>query len=135
MQKKIISHPFNKVAEKAGWDWLYSFLERHPQLSLREPEATSLNRIKGFNKTEVKLFFENLGKVLEENDVIPSRIYNMDKTALPTVPALSKVMAQKGQKLLGKAVSAERGTTTTLIACISASGNYIPPMFVYKRKI
>lgn len=45
----------------------------------------------------------------------------MDETALPTVPKLSKAVAQKGMNRFIKAVSCERGTTTTLILCVSAS--------------
>lgn len=127
-------HPFNKEKQQAGWDWFYSFLNRHPDLKLRTPEATSLNRLKGFCKEEVDDFFKNVGSVYESNKIVPSKIYNMDETALPTVPKLSRVVAQKGIKRLGKAVSAERGTTTTLIACVSATGNYISPFFIYRRQ-
>ena len=53
----------------------------------------------------------------------------MDETCLPTV------FTKKGQKLLSKAVNGERGTTTTLIACVRATVSYIPPMFIYGRKM
>ena len=35
--------PFNKSSNKAGKDWLFNFLKRHPELSLRQPDSTSLN--------------------------------------------------------------------------------------------
>ena len=40
-----------KTNKAAGPDWLSSFMRRHPTLSTRVPEATSLNR------TNVGLFF------------------------------------------------------------------------------
>ena len=35
--------PFNKSLNKAGKDWLFNFLKRHPELSLRQPDPTSLS--------------------------------------------------------------------------------------------
>ena len=35
--------PFNKSSNKAGKDWLFNFLKRHPELSLRQPDPTSLS--------------------------------------------------------------------------------------------
>ncbi|XP_053685837.1 uncharacterized protein LOC128735375 [Sabethes cyaneus] len=45
-----IKHPFDKKSELAGQDWLYGFRKRHPELSLRSPEATSAARAQGFNR-------------------------------------------------------------------------------------
>lgn len=45
----------------AGRDWLEGFLKRNG-ISVRKPEATSINRITAFNKTEVSLFYKNLKK-------------------------------------------------------------------------
>ena len=55
-EKLNIPHPFSKETKLAGKDWLEGFLKRNPTLSVRKPEPTSLNRLNGFNKAEVKLF-------------------------------------------------------------------------------
>ena len=42
----------------AGKDWMYSFMKRHGNLSLRAHEATSIARAQGFKRYEVgKLFY------------------------------------------------------------------------------
>ena len=48
------NHSFSKTKEIAGKDWLSGFRARHPQLSLRKPEATSAA---AFNKVNVGKFF------------------------------------------------------------------------------
>lgn len=53
-----IPHRFS--VDKAGKNWMYAFLKRHPEFSLRSPEKTSLARAKGFNKAVVGNFFNLL---------------------------------------------------------------------------
>lgn len=132
-EKNNIQHTFNGDKKMAGKDWLQSFLRRHPNLSLRKPEATSLGRISGFNAESVGLFFNNLDEVLKKYNFQASRIFNVDETGVTTVQVPSKIIAPKGVKQLGKAVSWERGRNITACCSISASGVYIPPMFIYPR--
>jgi hypothetical protein len=133
-ERSGIKHPFNKIEKLAGTDWYYGFLARHPEMSLRSPEATSLARIYGFNKTAVSKFFENL-LCVNEREILPaSRIYNVDETGVTTVQKPQKIMARKGQKQVGKLVSGERGCTITVVAAMSAAGNFVPPMIVFPRK-
>ena len=51
---------FAKDSQMAGKDWLYGFLKRHPDLTIRSPEATSMARAVGFNGPQVTRFFLNL---------------------------------------------------------------------------
>jgi hypothetical protein len=56
-----------------------------------------------------------------------------DETGVKTVQRPSKIVAEKGTRQVGKATSAERGTTVTLATAISAIGNSVPPMFIFPR--
>ena len=85
-------------------------------------------------QTEVKMFFENLEALQKTYHFDPNHIYNVDETGISNVQRNSKILALKGQKQVGMATSAERGSTTTVVCAFSASGKYIPPFFVFKRK-
>lgn len=129
-----IPHSFNTNLQLAGLDWADGFLKKH-KLSLRTPSKTSLARISGFNKNQVDVFFNNLEDLMKKYKFPASRIWNMDESSTSTVPNKTpKVVSVQGKKLVGKISSAERGTTSTVICTMSASGNYVPPTIIFARK-
>lgn len=133
--KNNIKHPFSVRTKLAGKDWLTGFRKRHPELSLRSPEATSAARARAFNKPVVTKFFTLLKTVLDKTKFPPHRIFNVDETSVSTVPSKnSKVLAKKGRKQVGRVVSAERGASTTAVICMGAGGSYVPPMLIFSRK-
>lgn len=132
-EKNKIKHPFNTQKEEAGKDWFYGFLKRNPEVSVRMPEATSVNRISAFNQHEMEIFFKNLLNIFEKHSIPPNRIYNVDETGVTTVHKPSKIIAPKGQKQVGAATSWERGKNVTVCCCMSAIGHFIPPMFIFPR--
>jgi hypothetical protein len=67
-----------------GKDWLSGFLNRHPGMSLRKPEVTSLARASGFNKVVVDKFYSLLREILLLHNFQAARIYNVDETGIST---------------------------------------------------
>lgn len=122
-----LRHNFNNEKKTCGKDWLRGFLARHPRISLRRSEATSLNRVIAVNRNDVKLFYDNLEVVFEKHKFPASRVYNVDETEIC-------ILAEKGQKQVGTITSDERGQTTTVVCCMSAAGDFVPPMFIFKRE-
>lgn len=133
-EKMKIKHPFNKKTKMAGKGWLNGFRQRNSQLSLRLPEATSLARAEAFNKPQVNKFFTKLEQIIDENKIEKTMIFNMDESALTTVQVPPKVFALKGKKQVGAITSAERGVHTTIVACMSSGGMYVPPSIIFPRK-
>jgi len=129
-----ISTRFNTESRRAGKEWLRRFLLRHPELSLRIPEATSLARAAGFNRQRVSEFYKILDKLVDDERLTPDRVYNMDETGFTAVQKPQKVFAKKGKHQVGAITSSERGKNVTFVCCVSASGSYVPPLVIYPRK-
>lgn len=125
----------NKWSENktAGIDWAHSFMDRHKhEISIRTPEATSIQRMTNFNQYNVDSFFVNLENALARG-FGPESIWNVDETGVTTVQRPTKVLAEKGAKQVGSVVSQERGILVTVCCGINAIGNHIPPFFVFPR--
>lgn len=128
-----IPHSFNRVKKMAGKDWCLKFLNRVGGLSVRKPEATSLARATSFSKTNTERFFGLLKEVKDKYNFSDDRIFNLDETGVTVVQKPTKIIAQKGKKQVGRITSLEKGNTTTLVVCVSASGTFIPPVAIFKR--
>jgi len=133
-EKMGLNHRFDRNKQIAGWDWLKGFRERNPNISLRAPEPTSAARARAFNKPQVMKFFALLEKTVTEEGIQPHRIYNMDESGLNTVQNPPKVFAAKGKKQVGAITSAERGEHVTVVVCVNAIGNLVPPALIMPRK-
>ena len=129
-----LQNNFNEQKKIAGWDWYYKFMERHPGLSLRTAEATSAARAEGFNKEAVNEFYDILSSAMTKYNFQPTNIWNVDETGITVVPkSCGKVIGMKGRKQVGRRTSAERGKTVTAEICVSANGNYMPPLLIFPR--
>jgi hypothetical protein len=86
-EKNGLSHKFHLEKKMAGYDWVYSFLDRNPNLSVRKAQSVSYARSKGLNKEEVGKFFRNLSAMYDELSLWeePGRIFNADETGLQLI--------------------------------------------------
>lgn len=119
--------------KSADIEWMKNFMKRHPVLSLRKTENTSLSRSTSFNKHNVMMFFDNYERVLQRGNYTPDWIYNLDKTSIMTVVQAPNVIARTGQKQVGQSVLAERGQLITMCGIINAFENTIPPVFIFPK--
>lgn len=133
-EKNNIKNPFVKENKAAGRDWFERFLKRNPEISIRKPQPTSINRLTAFNREEISLFFSKLDSVMERYKLSSARIFNADETGVTNVQTSGKILAQKGQRRVGFITSAERGRTTTVMCSFGASGIYVPPFFIFARQ-
>jgi hypothetical protein len=71
-------------------------------------------------------------KQTSKNNYNPNTIFIADESGLSVVQnKIPKVVALKGKRKVGVMASAETGSQNTGIACISATGTYVPPMIIF----
>lgn len=133
-EKNKIPHPFKKGS--AGNDWFAGFIIRHPNLTLRKPEPTSIARARGFNKPQVYRFFDLLEEQIKKYNIDATSIYNMDETGIQTSSSNPPPQSfdKTGKRQVGLIASSERGKTTTVVCCCNAAGSFIPPFMIFNRK-
>ena len=127
-------HPFKEGY--AGRGWYEGFMARQAILTLRTPQALSYARAVASSKETIDDFFAKLGAIFGRLNLIakPSLIFNADESGVSIVHRPAKVVAQIGRHNVPSLTSADRGKTHTILACVSASGQVLPPFMVYPRK-
>ena len=133
-EKLQVPHKFSAQSKMAGLEWLRGFIRRHPQLSIRTPQGTSICRAVGFNRPKVERFFNLYKECLQVNSYSANNIWNVDESGITNVQKPGKIVATKGVRQVSKMTSAERGFTVTVVCAMNAAGHYIPPMIIWPRK-
>ena len=114
--------------------WWLNFKRRHPNLTLRKVDTLDRSRAQSLNADVIKEYFDLLGKVLTENDLLssPRQIYNCDETYLPLNESKEKAVTVKSAK---STYCQSTGSTEhiTMLCGVSASGAALPPMIIYPR--
>ena len=117
-----------------GEDWYRAFMKRHPSLSLKKPELLQKLR-KDARKPEIIFdFYSKLKEVIQNNglDINKSMfVFNADESGFNSDPSRVRAIGSKGQAL--SRVSGGSGReSTTVLACVSADGKYLPPLIIFK---
>ena len=83
------------------------------------------------NQTDLDNYFKELKGILDENKLEdkPGQNYNMDESGIPLDHHSPCVLARKGQKK-----STDNKSQITIVGCINATGQALPPFIVFDAK-
>lgn len=126
-----LSTPF--PAGRPGDDWYYSFIKRHPTLSVKKPELLQKCRKDARDPFVVYEFYDELTQLIKDNSLEgrPEFIFNCDESGFPTDPKKLKAIGEKGRPL--SRISGGSGReSVSVLATISADGYCLPPLIVFK---
>ena len=116
-------------------NWLTEFLKRwHDRLRSLNPRSLEACRAKGSTPEIIESYYNELDHILEKYNLKdkPHLIYNLDETGLQPNHTPPNVIAPANSK--PQSITSPRSTTVTLLGCINAIGNSLPPFFVFKGK-
>ena len=103
--------------------WFKRFLQQQPQLSYHRGDPTANVRMNCLSEDVIADYFALLKEELTKNKLMnsPSRIYNVDETQICLDGHAPRVVATGRNQV-------------TVIACVSASGQCIPPFVIFVAK-
>ncbi|XP_065650696.1 uncharacterized protein LOC136078812 [Hydra vulgaris] len=119
-----------KTTQKLAYEFAMTRSKRIPK-SWKSLQIAGKQWLRGFML--LGEFFTNLKDVRLQHKFQPQNIYNVDETGLTIVQKPVKVIAEKGDKQVGRITLAERGTLVTVCCAVNAIGNSIPPFFIFPR--
>ena len=115
--------------------WWQGFCKRHSFLSYKNPTTLSIARAHASSQATLQKYFQLLGETMIKyglnND--PPLIFNMDESGFPLDPKPPKGVFVRGEKN-PCSVTAGNKSQITVVGCVSASGQCLPPMIVWPRK-
>ncbi len=131
--ERVLASRGNARTLTCGW-WA-AFVSRHPKLALRTSATLSLARASASDRGALDSYFDELESTLEENELLdkPCLLFNMDETGMPLDPKPPKVVTWKGHKNPSQ-VSSGIKSQVTVVGCVSAGGQCLPPMVIWDRK-
>ena len=128
-------HKVHFKRSKPSEKWWQLMKRRNSSMRLRKPEGTAAIRHMCMDRIKVSKYFFALNSLFTEKGLIdcPHQIWNMDETGLQLEHKPRRVIAQKGAKYLQSRTSGNK-ETVTVIACINAAGEALPPHIIAKGK-
>jgi hypothetical protein len=113
--------------------WLYGFLRRWgDRIKSIKPASLDSHRAKHTTPESVAEYFNNLEEAFMKYSLVdrPDLIYNLDETGISPEHRPPNVIAPVEGKT--HSVTSPRSANTTVIACVNAAGNHLPPYFIFK---
>ena len=102
------------------------------KLTSLNPRSLESCRAKSVTPEQISSYYDNLNEIHSKYDLKdkPMHIFNLDETGLQPYHKPPNIIAAPNSK--PQAIVSPKSTTVTLIGCANATGNSLPPYFVFK---
>ncbi|KLO16423.1 hypothetical protein SCHPADRAFT_823234, partial [Schizopora paradoxa] len=122
-----------------GEYWYRGFLQRHPELGAARSQKLDPKRAKNFNKATIDDYFDKMEELEARYGGIPAEHkWNMDEKGIQMGGGRrnnsKKFLYLKSQKQCTR-IQSDNLELVTILECVSAAGEVVPPSFVLKHGI
>ena len=131
VEQNALAVPFKD--NMPGKYWFINFCQRN-KLSLKNMERLEKCRRRATSDPFIIYeFYDVLENLLKSLNIFckPENVYNLDETSFCTDANRVKFLSGVGQKAY-KQLEGTGRENTTVMACVSASGKVLPPLFIFK---
>ncbi|KAJ4991368.1 transposase [Stagonosporopsis vannaccii] len=123
-----------KPVKPPGKNWARAFEKRHPELTARRVRSIDWKRHEIHIYDKVTDWFNVISKVINDPNIRPENVYNMDETGV-MLSMLGSVKVLVGKDdLRGHRGAGVKRTQVTAIECISADGRSLLPLIIWPAK-
>jgi len=120
------------LGKPVGEIWPKRFRKRHPDLKMKKATGLEKARAQALNEFAVDEFFDMLTDVIQEYNITPGNIYNMDEKGIQLgIGARITAMIDRDQKAVYSIEDGNR-ELVTVIECICADGSAMHPSVIFQ---
>ena len=116
----------NGSSETVGNGWLPRFFKRHPEVKTKKVKRVDYKRIEGATTEIIRTWFEKLVLPAIE-DILPEHRGNMDEVGVMEGMGTNGLCVERQGTRVAIAKSPENRIWITIIECITAAGQSLPP--------
>nr|UUG47255.1 ORF42 [Bracoviriform inaniti] len=129
-------NPFTN--NRPGKKWFSLFLQRNPDIALKNTEILSKARA-SVTEEHILNWFEELLKYLKEEEAEdllndPRRILNLDELGMLTCPKTGRLLGPRGEKNLYRIAGGPEKQSISVLCTFSGDGTSYDPMIIYPYK-
>ena len=116
-----------------GYIWLCNFIQHHKKLKVKKASQINKNGASSLIPQFVLAWFrEHVTGIIQKYKITDPRcIWNIDESNVTNILQEQKFVSKKGKKL-NQVVGSEQAETSTIIGCINAAGEKMPPLIIHK---
>ncbi len=110
-------------------------MKRHPEYSVKKQKTLDIQRKCSHGPIRIAAWFQAFRKVVEQYGFQPGDIYNMNETGFRIDIGKDQKIITKEAKRQSYLVSSSSRELVTVMECIAADRNVIPPMIILPGKL
>jgi 4-hydroxybenzoate polyprenyltransferase len=121
--------------QSLGKEWIKHFRQRNPRVNTCIGKTIDSKRIEGTQPEKLQAFYNLFSSVRDRFNIQTEDMWNMDEHGI------AQGVCEDNRRVLGEVKkgktlvqAAEKGEWVTILECISAAGQYLKPLVIFKGK-